>query len=139
MLRRSIVAGVVVALKFTLGYSMPALFALALLWESHKSNDWSGFDPLSRWSAIPMFYGVYLVIALVTAACFRRFPSKYIVLAGLLSGVPLFIYPSQTASLFPGSGPVVGTVLGVAACVALATWRGLGDDPRMREAANLDA
>lgn len=110
--------------KYTAGYAFPALTLLVLLVEGHNSDTWSGNSPLNSWPVIPIFYLVYLAVALLIVGVARRRPQKYAFLAGLIGGAPLFIFARQTASLFPGWGAIATTIFCAAACVVAAMWLG---------------
>lgn len=88
----------------TVGFLLPALLVTGLLRADDESDTWSGHSPLNYLYWIPVAYLVSLSLLLILSAIKRKRPSlrRYLALAGVASGLPLFLLPHQTASLLSG-------------------------------------
>lgn len=112
-------------LSYTLGFALPAFAMAVLLYIDFNSDSWSGYSPLNRLPMIPMLYLVYGFVAFLAWSAARWRPARpsHIFIAGLVSGLPLFIFSRHTAFLFPGWTAIGLLVGGAAVCVATLTWR----------------
>lgn len=121
----SVVEKMRVLLSYTLGFALLAFVTGVLLLIEHNSNSWSGNSPLNRLWAVPILYLVYGSVALLALAAARGQPARLdcIFISGLISGLPLFVFPSQTGFLFSGWIAIALVVVGAAGCVATLAWR----------------
>jgi hypothetical protein len=112
-------------LLYTLGFALPAFVMGMLLFIDHNSDSWSGNSPLNSLWAIPTLYLGYGFVALLAfvAARGRSVSLSPVFISGLISGLPLFIFPHQTAFLFSGWTAIALVVVGAGGCVATFAWR----------------
>jgi hypothetical protein len=107
----------------TVGFLLPAFCVAGLLWVDFISNRWSGNSPLNNLLWIPVGYLTSILLSsIIMVYRQRRFGSwKYLLMAGVVGGLPLLLTAHQTASMI--SGGEVPILVALYGCMLGLIWQ----------------